>query len=279
MIDINSRFVRIAAPIVFAVAVLAIWQLYCEVSGIKPSSLPKPTEVAAALWNEWGRLEFGYNAWVTIKELAIGYAVAILLGTGLAAVIHSSPLAERALYPWLIVSQMVPVVAIAPIFVIWTGFDIRPKVMVIALVSFFPIAVNTIDGLRAVDPQLLRLMRTLGASRWQRFRHAQVPAALPFVFSGLKVGAALAVIGAVFGEWVGSSAGLGYLILVLNNATETATMFAVIFLLAVIGVALFALVALLERLLLPWYYESRGRHRDEGGPVAASDELAEMGAR
>ena len=189
------------------------------------------------------------------------FAVAILLGVGLAILIRSSPVVERALYPWLVASQLVPIPAIAPIFVLWTGFDLRPKIMVIALVSFFPIAVNTIDGLRAVDPQLIRLLRTMRASRWQRFRFAQVPAALPSFFTGLKIGAALAVIGAVFAEWVGSSAGLGYLILVLNNATDTPAMFAAIFLLALIGIALFGLVALAQRLLLPWYFEGREGRR------------------
>lgn len=253
----QSRSVRIAAPLVFAIVALALWQLYCVVSGVSESSLPKPTEVAEALWQQWGPLELGHNSWVTAREILIGYLAAIVLGISLAVAIRSSPVVERALYPWLVVSQMVPIPALAPILVLWTGFDIRPKILVIALVSFFPIAVNTIDGLRAVDPQLLRLLRTMRASAWQRFRHARVPAALPSVFSGLKIAAALSVIGAVFAEWVGSSEGLGYLILVLNNSTETATMFAVIFLLACLGIALFGAVLLLQRLLLPWYLHNR----------------------
>jgi len=216
------------------------------------------------------------NTWVTVEEILIGFSLAIALGVVLAILIRSSRTIERAVYPWLVVSQMVPVPAVAPIFVIWTGFDLRPKVMVVALVAFFPIAVNSIDGLRAADPQLLRLMRTLRASRWQQFRYARLPAALPFLFSGLKVAAALAVIGAVFGEWVGSSEGLGHLILVLNNATETATMFATIFVLSVIGIALFGLVILLERRLLPWYYEGRGGNRGVSGPAA---DAVEIGAR
>ncbi|MBJ7332227.1 MAG: ABC transporter permease subunit, partial [Solirubrobacteraceae bacterium] len=145
----------------------------------------------------------------------------------------------------------------APIFVIWTGFDLRPKVMVIALVAFFPISVSTIDGLKVAEPDLLHLLRTFGAGRWQRFRVAQLPAALPSVFSGLKVAAALAVVGAVFGEWVGSSEGLGYLILTFNNQVATADMFATIAVLAVIGMALFGAVLLAERLLLPWYHGER----------------------
>jgi ABC-type nitrate/sulfonate/bicarbonate transport system permease component len=176
---------------------------------------------------------------------------------------------ERALYPWLVVSQMVPIPAVAPIFVLWTGFDIRPKLMVIALVCFFPIVVNTIDGLRAVEPELLDLLRTLGASSVQRFRLARVPAALPFVFSGLKVSAAFSVLGAVFGEWVGANSGLGYEILVLNNQSATADMFAVIALLSVIGIGMFTLVATLERLTLPWYFETRREHRLEVPAVDA----------
>ena len=271
---LDSPTMRIVAPAVFAVAVLALWQLYTAVSDVPESSLPAPTEIARAGWEHRDLLID--NTWVTVEEILIGFVLAIVLGVLLAILIRSSRTVERAVYPWLVVSQMVPVPAIAPIFVIWTGFDLRPKVMVVALVAFFPIAVNSIDGLRAADPQLLRLMRTLRASRWQQFRYARLPAALPFLFSGLKVAAALSVIGAVFGEWVGSSEGLGHLILVLNNATETATMFATIFVLSVIGIALFGLVILLERRLLPWYYEGRGANGGVNEPAA---DAVEIGAR
>lgn len=269
----GTRGRRIAAavlpPLLFAVAVLVIWQLYVVIGGIKESTLPKPTDVAASMWDN--RTMLIENAWVTIKEIALGFIAAILLGVGLAVLIRSSRKVERAIYPWLVVSQMVPIPAIAPLLVIWTGFDMRPKILVIMLVSFFPIAVNTIDGLRAVEPELMNLLRTLKANKWQRFRKAQLPAALPFMFSGLKVAAALSVIGAVFAEWVGASDGLGYLVLVLNNQTATTEMFGVIVALALIGISLFLLVTLLERLLLPWYYESRetegeGLHVDPDDP-------------
>jgi ABC-type nitrate/sulfonate/bicarbonate transport system permease component len=250
------RLVRTAGPpLLFAIAVLAAWQAYCVLADVKESTLPTPTEIATALWDN--RQLLLDNAKVTLKEIAVGYLAAIALGVGLAVLISSSRAIERAVYPWLVVSQMVPIPAIAPIIVIWTGFDLRPKVIVIALVSFFPIAVNTIDGLRAAEPELLDLLKTLRAGRWQRFRKAQLPASLPFVFSGLKVGAAFSVIGAVFAEWVGASEGLGYLILLLNNQTATTEMFAAIVVLALIGIGLFLLVSLVERLLLPWYYESR----------------------
>jgi ABC-type nitrate/sulfonate/bicarbonate transport system permease component len=251
----RSPALTIGAPLAFAVLVLALWQLYASVSGLREATLPTPIEVAEALWES--RALLLDNAWVTVQEIVLGYGAAILTGVGLAILINSSRLVEHAVYPWLVVSQMVPIVAIAPIIVIWTGFDIPTKVIVIALVAFFPIAVNTIDGLRAADPSMLRLLRALGAGRWQRFRLVQLQAALPFVFSGLKVGAALSVIGAVFAEWVGASEGLGHLILLLNNQTATAEMFATIVVLAAIGLTLFALVSLAERLLIPWYFEER----------------------
>ena len=262
----RGRLLKYGAPAAFALTMLGLWQLYASVSDIRESSLPKPTQVVDSLWTT--RELLIENAWVTVQEILAGYAAAILVGVGLAILIRTSKVVERAIYPWLVVSQMVPIPAIAPIIVIWTGFDIRPKIIVIALVSFFPIAVNTIDGLKAVDPNLLKLLRTLRAGSWQRFRKAQLPAALPFVFSGLKVAAAFSVIGAVFAEWVGASEGLGHLILVLNNQTATTEMFAVIIVLALIGITLFAIVSLIERLLLPWYYEERREEAAAEGEVA-----------
>lgn len=244
---------RAIAPAGFALVVLVGWQLYVGIADVPESSLPAPTEIAAAGWED--RRLLVDNMWVTIVEILLGFAIAIAVGLVLALVIRSSRAFERAVYPWLVISQMVPVPAIAPIFVIWAGFDLRPKVMVVALVAFFPIVVNTVDGLRAVEPSLLRLMKTMGASPLQLLRFGRFPAALPFLFSGLKIAAALSVIGAVFAEWVGSSEGLGHLILVFNNATDTAAMFATIFLLSLIGITLFGLVGLCERLLLPWYRE------------------------
>jgi ABC-type nitrate/sulfonate/bicarbonate transport system permease component len=251
----------IVPPLFVAIVVIGGWQAYVAITNINEILLPPPSRVGSALWSDKSLL--ASDAWVTIREIVYGYLLAVVLGVSLAILIHASRTAERALYPWLVVSQMVPIVAVAPIFVLWTGFDIRPKLMVIALVCFFPIAVNTIDGLRAVEPELLNLLRTLGASRFQRFRMARAPAALPFVFSGLKVAAAFSVLGAVFGEWVGANAGLGYEILILNNQSATADMFAVIAVLSAVGIAMFALVASAERLALPWYYEARKDQRDD----------------
>ena len=194
------------------------------------------------------------GAGTTVAEILLGYAVAIVVGIALATAVSSSRLIERAVYPWLVVSQMIPIPALAPVVVLWTGFDLRPRLIVIALVSFFPIVVNTIDGLRATDPELVGLLRTLGARRGQILRIARLPNALPYVFSGLRVAAAFAVLGAVFAEWAGtSSGGLGYLVLTYGDQTRTADVFAVIVVLAVVGVALFAAVGIVERVVLPWW--------------------------
>jgi putative hydroxymethylpyrimidine transport system permease protein len=248
---------RILLPLLFAIVVVGAWEIYVVATHTRQIILPAPTAVASALWGD--RATLASDGLTTIEEIVLGFLLAAALGVALAVLVHSSRVAERALYPWLVVSQMVPIPAIAPIFVIWTGFDIRPKLMVVALVCFFPIAVNTIDGLRAVDPELISLLRTMGASRFQRFRIARLPAALPFVFSGLKVSAAFSVLGAVFGEWVGSSSGLGYEILIYNNQEATADMFAVIVVLSAIGIALFTIVTAAEQITLPWYHAARGR--------------------
>ncbi len=249
----NSRRAlgRYGPPLVFAALVLGAWQLYVSLSGISETVLPSPIEIARALVAARGTL--APSAWTTISEILIGYGSAIALGCGLALLVASSPLLERAAYPWLVISQLVPVPAIAALVVVWTGFGLGSKVVVIALVSFFPIAVGAIDGLRSTEPAVLDLLATLGAGGLDRLRLARVPSALPYLFSGLRVAAVLSVIGAVFAEWVGSyQTGLGYLILTYNNQTATAAEFAAIVLLAVIGIGLFALVGALERVLVPW---------------------------
>jgi putative hydroxymethylpyrimidine transport system permease protein len=248
-------------PLLFAAIAIALWQLYSSISGIPESSLPKPTRIASALYDTRSMLL--ENGWTTVAEILLGLAIAIVLGVAFAVLIQSSRIAERAIYPWLVVSQTVPIVALAPIFVIWTGFDIRPKLMVIALMGFFPIAVNTIDGLRSTDPELLGMLRSLDAGRWQRLRFAQLPSALPFFFSGLKLSAVFAVTSAVVAELVGSSSGLGYLILTFNEQAATADMFAVVVVLAALGILLFFAVVALERLSLPWYRKPRGESGEQ----------------
>lgn len=242
---------HVVPPLVVGVVLVALWQGYVAVTGVHEGILPSPVEVARALVRD--RSLLASAAGTTLSEVLLGYAIAVVVGVGLAVVVSSSRILERAIYPWLVASQMIPIPVLAPVVVLWTGFDIRPKLIVVALVTFFPIAVNTIDGLRATDPELVGLLRTLGAGRWQVLRIARVPTALPYVFSGLRVAAAFAVIGAVFAEWVGSTSGLGVLILDYDNQTATADVFAVVVVLAAIGIAMFAAVGVVERVVVPWW--------------------------
>jgi ABC-type nitrate/sulfonate/bicarbonate transport system permease component len=256
--------------IVFALIVFAVWALYVDVSDVAPTTLPPPSAVFEALYDN--RSLLATNAVVTIKEILLGYGTAIVVGLVLGSFIATVPVVRRAVYPWLVISQMVPIPAIAPIIVLWTGFDMRPKIIVIALVAFFPITVNTIDGLRSTDRELLNLMKVLGAGSWKRFRSAQIPAALPSVFTGLRISAALSVIGAVFAEWVGSSEGLGYLILQFNNQAETADTLATIATLSIIGICLVAIVNLVDRYVLRWYHFGRAAESD---PQVRNDKPSE----
>jgi ABC-type nitrate/sulfonate/bicarbonate transport system permease component len=246
---------RVLPPLLFSLVVLGAWHAYVVLADINPLLLPSPWAVAQSVV-ENAEL-FARNAVVTLQEILLGFVLGATAGVGLAVLLTYSLLAERAVYPWLVASQMVPIVAVAPILVVWFGFTIVPKVVVVALVCFFPVVVNTIDGLKAVDPEMVRLMRTLGMSRPRIMRSVRVPSALPYLFSGLKVAMALAVIGAVFGEWVGSSEGLGYLMLALNNQLATVDLFAAVLVLSCMGIALFFLVGLVERLVIPWHHETR----------------------
>jgi ABC-type nitrate/sulfonate/bicarbonate transport system permease component len=187
-----------------------------------------------------------------LREILFGFGVGLLAGLGFAILLHLSETLRRATYPLLIASQAIPILVIAPILVVWFGYGIGPKLAIIAIVCFFPITVNALDGLRSVDADAIKLMRTLDASRWQTFRRVEAPTALPYVFSGAKIAAAVAVIGAVFAEWAGAGAGLGWLILQDGGQLETARQFASATILAAMAIALFGLLALAERRVITW---------------------------
>ncbi len=247
------RWLAPAAIVVLALGaweLAARWHVIADALSLKPYLVPAPSDVASALWTD--RSLLATNAWVTLREVLGGLAIAIVAGFVLAVVLHISTTTRRAVYPLLVASQTIPIIAIAPILVVWFGYGIGPKLAIIALICFFPVTVNTLDGLRSVDPELPKLMRTLDASRLQTLARVEVPAALPYFLSGAKIAVAVAVIGAVFGEWAGSSSGLGYLILNLQNQIQTAPVFAAIAVLSAIAIALFGLLALAERRLAWW---------------------------
>ena len=249
-------------PMVIIVCALALWEGSVRMADVPKWLLPAPSAIGIELYDDAGLLMS--HAAVTIKEVVVGFALAFWVGVVLAVAIAYSRLLERTVYPFVIASQTIPIIAIAPLLLIWLGYGLSPKVIVVALISFFPIVVNMVDGLKAVDSDMVAMMRTLGASRWQIFTKLQVPSSLPFLFSGTKVGIAVSVIGAVIGEWVGGRAGLGYLMTISVPYFLTARVFAAVFILSLMGIALFLAVTILERLLLRWYHTEQ-RQKAMGG--------------
>ena len=247
-----SRFLLSAALLV---AFVAAWQGVASLDSVDDLTLASPVETFEALRDD--RSLLWDNTLVTLEEVLLGLAVSALAGMLFAVVMHLFRPLRDAAYPLLVASQAIPVVVLAPIFVLAFDYGIGPKLAIVALICFFPITVNLLDGLRAVEPELLKLMRSLGASRLRTLRSVELPAALPYLFSGLKIAAAVSVIGAVFGEWAGADEGLGRLVLLGNNQLQTPRVYAGIVILTVMAVALFALTALAERVACPWNRKER----------------------
>lgn len=226
------------------------WELYARSGAVDDFILPAPSEIAVAGWND--RVLLLDNFWVTAQEVGLGILLSLVLGFGFAVALHLSPMLRRGTYPLLVGSQAVPIVIVAPLLVVWFGFGLLPKLGIIALVCFFPVAVTTLDALRNVSDEQVKLMRSLDATRWQVLRWVELPAAAPAAISGAKIAVAVAVIGAVFAEYAGSSEGLGHLMLQAIPQLETARAYAAVVLLATFAIALFSALALAERRLLPW---------------------------
>lgn len=249
----------VLAPALVVAALIGIWQLVVRAFDVAEYVLPAPTAIARSVGANVDILL--PNLRVTAEEMLIGFGLATVVGIALGTLIALSSVFRRSVFPLVIASQTIPVIAIAPVLVIWFGYDITPRVLVTALIAFFPLTVNTVTGLRAVDPELVRLFRSLNATPLQIFRKLTFPAALPYVFAGLKVAATLSVIGATVGEWVGADRGLGYLIVTDTAQVETTRVFASIFLLSLSGIVLYLIVAGLEWVCLPWRHSVRARRR------------------
>ena len=242
-------------PIAILIGMVAAWELWVQLADVPRWQLPAPSEIAKELVSSSDLL--WTHAVVTLKEIVFGFLAALATGLFLAAGIAYSRVLERSVYPIVIASQTVPIIAIAPLLLIWVGYGLTPKIIIVALICFYPIAVNSVDGLKAVDSDMANMMKTLGASRWQMFHKLQIPTALPFMFSGIKVGISVSVIAAVIGEWVGGSAGLGYLITYSQPLFLTSRVFASIVVLSAMGISLFVLAGFLERMMLPWYHTQK----------------------
>ena len=237
-------------------ALIGTWELYVDLGGADPLILPAPHSVASALYDD--RSLLWSNFLVTAKEVLLGLVVASVLGFALAAAMHFSRTIRQSVYPLAIGSQAIPVPAFASVLLLWLGFGLLPKLAVIALVCFFPIVVTTLAGLDSVDPDLLKLMRTFDAPRRRTFLRVELPSALPGIFTGAKIAAAVAVIGAVFAELGSSTSGLGYIYAQSQDQLLMARAYAAILILSLFAVVLFALLSIAERLALPWAYQSRG---------------------
>ena len=241
---------RYGPPALVVVLTIAVWELIIRVFDVPTYILSSPSLIAQTMQEELPDLLS--HSVVTLKETLVGFLFAVVLGLAFGLLLHFSALAKRALYPLLIASQSIPTVVLAPVFVLVLGFGIWPKVAVVALFCFFPIVVSTIDGLMGVDPEYIRMMLTLDATRIGIFRRVEFPAALPQIFTGIRVAATYAAIGAVFGEWAGSEAGLGWQMLQAKGRLDTALVFADIVFITVMALGLFAIVSLVERLTIPW---------------------------
>ena len=229
---------------------LAGWEALVRGGAVDELTLPAPTHVLESLWED--RSLLAEDLAVTSYEVLLGLAASLVLGAAAGVAMHLWPAVRRALHPLVIGSQAVPIPVIAPLLILVLGFGLAPKILIIALICFFPVAINVLDGLRAADPDARKLMRSLGASRWQTLRLVEAPAALPSVFTGVKIAAAVSVIGAVFAEWSGAENGLGRTLLTAGGQLETARAFAATFLLFLLAIALYAAAAALERRLVDW---------------------------
>lgn len=245
-----------ARPAAFTVVLFALWWLLTSVTSSLPTYLvPSPGATWAAFADHIGY--FGNNTWVTLVETLIGFLIAVGVGELVAVAMIYSTSFERTLYPLVLFAQVIPKIAIAPLFVVWLGFGMAPKIVVAVLMAFFPIVISGLAGLKSVDPEILELTSTMGANPLKVFAKVRFPASLPQLFSGLKVAATLAVTGAVVGEFVGSNSGLGYVILQANGNIDTASLFVALIIMSILGVALFALLQVVERFVIPWHASRR----------------------
>lgn len=242
-----------SVPALVALAVLlALWQWYASRPSVDALLLPTPVAVWQTLLAQ--RDILWHHALVTLYETLVGFGAALATGVALAVIIDFSPWLRRALYPLLVTSQTIPIITLAPLLVLWFGYELTSKVIVITLVCFFPIAVALADGLRSADPDLINLFRTFGAGPVRIFWSVRLPGALPSLFSGIRIAVTYSVIGAIFGEYVGATEGLGFYLQLKQHSLSTRGVMATIAVTAALSVALFLLTVLIERLALPWYY-------------------------
>ena len=250
---------NILPPAALIVLLIIGWYLVARVAGLDSFVLPTPVDVIRAGWETRSLLLNAIG--VTLLSTGIGLLLALIAGVGIAALMDFFPLIRRALYPILVVSQTVQILAIAPILVIWFGFGIAPTIFIVVLFCFFPLAVSTADGLTSSDPDLIALLRAMGAPKRHIWRMVRLPSALPSFFSGLRLAVTYSIVAATIGEWVGGSPGLGLYMLRSKNALATDQVFVAMFVTTILSVSLFMLVYGIEKIALPWYHSKQRKAR------------------
>ena len=253
----GGRLRRAAPPVIVVALLLLAWEAYVRVSGVSPIVLPSPTRILGALL-DFRDVALGHTI-PTVMETLIGFSVSVVAAVVAAIAMDQVAWLRRSLYPLLVGSQTIPIVAIAPLLVLWFGFGLLPKVLVIVLVTFFPITVSLLDGFASTKGEATDLLATMGASRGQVFRKLRWPAALPALFTGLRIAATYAVVAAIFGEYVGAFEGLGIWMQISRNAFRADLVFVAILIASVLSILLFVGVSWLETLAIPWYRASRRR--------------------
>jgi NitT/TauT family transport system permease protein len=242
-------------PLLFLLLLVVVWDLAIRIFQIPPYQVPAPKDVVITLWQEWPML-LEQSVPTTVATIE-GFLLSAAFGIPVAMMIAGSRTVESYVYPLLVFSQSIPKIAVAPLFVVWFGFGMLPKVLSAFLLGFFPVVVSSVQGFKSVEPDMLDLARAMEASRLQTFRMVSLPHALPAIFAGLKVSITLAVVGAVVGEFVGSNSGIGFVLQRSIGTFELPTMFAALVVLALIGVILFWILDVIERLAIPWHASQR----------------------
>jgi ABC-type nitrate/sulfonate/bicarbonate transport system permease component len=255
--SLRALIVNWLPAIVVTVLLIVMWEVLVDVLDVQRWLLPAPSVIIAEMFDSFGFL-MG-NTRITMFEILVGFSVSIMLAVSLASGIVWSRTIERTIYPLIIASQTIPIITLAPLLIIWVGTDMMSKVIVIVLFTFFPIVISLVSGLRSVDKEMVDMLRTLGASPWQTFTKLMIPSALPSFFAGLKVASVVSVIGAVIGEWFGSSSGLGWLMKIAGGQFQTARVFAAIVVLSILAMALFAAVVAVEKWSLRKYPPTANR--------------------
>jgi NitT/TauT family transport system permease protein len=244
------KFLDAAPSLILGIILIALWEAAIHLFDVNVFVVPAPSAIAVALARNAGLL--AEATLVTAKEVLVGFVLATLAGAALALLIVRFRLVGRALYPIIVLFQTVPKVALAPIFILWFGYDLSPKVMLIVVIAFFPVTLDMLAGLQSVDPGLVALMRSVGARDNDILLRVRLPNALPHLMAGMKIAITLSVIGAIVGEFAGASAGLGYMIQFASTQLDTPLVFAALLVISVVGVLFYYLIELLERAVTPW---------------------------